>query len=359
MPLTPGVDNKEKEMSFESFIQAMPKVELHVHMEGSIRPETLLSLARRNRVELPADTVEGLRNWYTFTDFDHFIDIYMLVCNCIRTPGDIELIAREFLIGQATQNIIHSEVTYTGYAQYKVNKIEFSDQLAALNRARQWAEETLGVTMGIVVDISRNVTPEEGLRVADWAISGFGNGVVAFGLGGPEVDNPPEKFRAAFARARAAGLPSVPHAGETVGPESIWGALRWLHADRIGHGVRCLEDPLLVQELRDRQIPLEVCPTSNVCLKVVPRLADHPLPRLLEEGLYVTINSDDPPMFNTTLTDEYVAIAHTFQLDAPTIEQLVLNAVRASLLAPTAKADLERRFLAEFERLRIAHTDQP
>jgi adenosine deaminase len=345
-------------MSLESYIQAIPKVELHVHLEGSIRPETLLTLAQRHEVELPATTVEGLRDWYTFTDFDHFIEIYTTVCRCIRTPADIELITREFLIGQATQNIVHSEVTYTGYIQYRVNKIPFADQLAAINKARRWAEETLGITMGVVVDISRNISPEEGLLVADWAINGFGNGIIAFGLGGPEVGHPPEKFKAAFDRARAAGLPSVPHAGETVGPDSIWGALRWLRADRIGHGVRCLEDPLLVDELRARQIPLEVCPTSNVCLKVAPSLAEHPLPRLLAEGLYVTINSDDPPMFNTTLTDEYLAIAKTFQLNAATIEALLLNAVRASLLPPNDKVKLEQYFMNEFERLRIAHLER-
>jgi len=344
-------------MSLESYIEAMPKVELHVHLEGSIRPETLLTLAQRHEVELPAITVEGLRDWYTFTDFDHFIEIYTTVCSCIRTPADIELITREFLIGQASQNIIHTEATYTGYIQYKVNKIPFTDQLAAINKARLWAEETLGVTMGVVIDISRNVSLEEGMLVAGWAMSGFGNGVIAFGLGGPEVGHPPEKFKAAFDRARAAGLPSVPHAGETVGPDSIWGALRWLHADRIGHGVRCLEDPLLVDDLRARQIPLEVCPTSNVCLKVAPSLAEHPLPRLLAEGLYVTINSDDPPMFNTTLTNEYLAIAKTFQLDVVTIEKLVLNAVRASLLPPNNKVKLEQHFVNEFERLRIAHLE--
>jgi adenosine deaminase len=338
-------------MSLVSFIRAMPKVELHVHMEGSIQPETLLTLARRNNVALPADTVEGLRQWYTFTDFPHFIEIYGVICDCLRTPDDIELIAREFLAGQAAQHILYSEVTYTGFAQYK-NGIPFSEQLAALNRTRAWAEAELGVTMGLVIDIARNVTPEEGLMVADWAIGGLGKGVVAFGLGGPEVGNPPEKFKAAFDRARAAGLPSVPHAGETVGPESIWGALRALQADRIGHGVRCLEDPRLVEELRDRQTPLEVCPTSNVCLKVVPRLADHPLPRLLAEGLYVTVNSDDPPMFNTTLTDEYLASAAAFQFNRETIEQLVFNAVRASLLPAAAKAELENRFTAEFAQLR-------
>jgi len=342
-------------MSLESFIRTMPKVELHVHLEGAIQPETLLALARRNQVALPADTLAGLRSWYTFTDFAHFVEIYLAVSACIRSPEDIELIAREFLASQAAQGIRYSEVTYTAFTHYHFKGLLFRDQLAALNRARTWAAAELGVTTGLVIDIPRSITAEDGLLVADWAIDGMGDGVVALGLGGPEIGNPPEKFIAAFARARAAGLPSVPHAGETVGPESIWGALRALDAVRIGHGVRCLEDAALVEELRARQIPLEVCPTSNVCLGVAPSIAEHPLPRLLAEGLYVTLNSDDPPMFNTTLTDEYLVVARAYGWGAAELERLTLNAVRAALLPAAERAKLEARFAAEFARLRSEH----
>lgn len=341
-------------MSLAKFIQAMPKVELHVHLEGSIQPETLLALAERNGVALPAHTVEGLRDWYRFRDFPHFIEIYLAICRCICSPDDLELIAREFLRGQAAQNIRYSEVTFTPYTHFAYNRfIPFADQLAALNRARAWAERELGVTMGLVPDISRNVQPvEHSLQVAEWAISGKDNGIVAFGLGGPEVGYPPELFTDAFAKARAAGLPGVPHAGETVGPESIWGALTALQAVRLGHGVRSIEDPRLVEHLRETQIPLEVCPTSNVCLGVYPSLAEHPLPRLLAEGLFVTINSDDPPMFNTNLTNEYLQIAETFGFGVEVIERLVLNGVTASLLPAERKAQLADEFRAELARLR-------
>jgi len=341
-------------MQLESFIRRMPKVELHVHLEGSIQPETLLQLAQRNKVQLPASNVEGLRQWYTFTDFAHFIEIYIAISSCICTPEDIELIAREFLRGQAEQRILHSEVTYTPYTHFSLNRhISFEDQFAALTRARNWAAAELGISVNWVLDISRNVRPaEHGLTVADWAISGMNDGVVALGLGGPEIGNPPELFEAAFDRARNAGLASVPHAGETVGPESIWGALKSLKAQRIGHGVRCLEDDDLVAELRDRQIPMEVCPTSNVCLGVAASIAEHALPQLLDAGLYVTINSDDPPMFNTNLTNEYLSIANSFHFDAETIEKLVINAVRASLLTEPARAEMEQRFRSEFSALR-------
>jgi adenosine deaminase len=339
-------------MTLDDFIRAMPKVELHVHLEGATQPATLLDLARRNNIELPADNVEGIREWYTFTDFPHFVEIYVKISECMRTPDDLELVTREFLAGQAAQNIRYSEATYTPYTHYKQTGLSFDDQLDALNRARAWAETELGVTAGFIMDIAREVSPDEGVITAEWAISGMGNGVVALGVGGEETGNPPEKHAKAFALAHEAGLPSVPHAGEHEGPASIRGALNTLKAVRIGHGIHCLEDPALVAELRERQIPLEVCPTSNVCLGEFPSMREHALPHLLDEGLYVTINSDDPPMFNTTLTDEYLAIAHTFGYGADDMERFVMNALRVTLLPDDVKATMEREFEAEFRRLR-------
>ena len=328
----------------------MPKVELHVHLEGSIRPETLLTLAERNNVSLPAASLEELREWYQFTDFAHFIEIYFAICNCIRTPDDFELIASEFLKHQAEQSIKYSEVIFTPYTHHV--HVTFDEQLAAINRARKKAETRLGVSMALVPDISRQMRPvDESFQVADWAAENMENGIIALGLGGPEIDNPPEMFQETFEHARVAGLPSLPHAGETVGPQSIWGAINTLSAVRIGHGVRCLESPELVTFLREKQIPLDVSPTSNVCLGVVPTLAKHPLPKLLEEGLFVTINSDDPPMFDTTLTDEYLRIVETFDFNITLIKQFVVNGIRASLLPSEAQQALEIEFRAQFVEL--------
>jgi adenosine deaminase len=335
----------------------MPKVELHVHLEGSIQPATLLELAGRNGVPLPASTVDGLRQWYRFTSFDHFIEVYLTISSCIRTQEDIELIAREFLAGQAAQNVVYSEVTYTAFTHYQTKGLPFAAQLAAINRARAWAAAELGVDMNLVIDISRAapMTRDEMLMQADWVINNVGNGVVALGLGGPEVGYPPEAFAEAFGRAGAAGVAGVPHAGETVGPASIWGALRVLQAARIGHGVRCLEDPELVEELRARQIPLEVCLSSNVCLGVAPSLEQHPLPHLVAKGLYVTVNSDDPPMFNTSLNAEYLALQRVFGFTPAQIEGLDLNAVRATLLPAKERAAMEADFKAAFARLGAEH----
>ena len=342
-------------MRLTHFIAQMPKVELHVHLEGSIRPETLLKLAARNHVDLPANTVDGLREWYRFVDFPHFVEIYVAITRCIKTVDDIELIAREFLAGQAEQNIRHSEVTYTAQTLHMLHGIAFEKQIAALDRARAWAKSELGVSMALIVDIAREVSPQHGLQVAEWVVGAYCDdgetGVNALGLGGYEVGHPPEKHAAAFERARNAGVPCILHAGETSGPASIWGALRAAGTRRIGHGVRAIEDPTLRAYLKASQIPLEVCPASNLCLGVYPTLAAHSLPELIARGLYVTINSDDPPMFNATLTDNFLMCATAYSWDHGTIQTLVLNAARATLLPEPARVAMARSFKAEFARL--------
>jgi adenosine deaminase len=339
-------------MSLRDFIHWMPKAEIHVHLEGAMQPETLLMLANRHGIDLPTNTVEGLREWYRFTDFRHFVEIYFTMSACLRSSEDIELIAREFLSNQAAQQIWYTEATYTPYTHYQTKGLSYRDQLAALNRARTWAANELGVHVNWVIDIPRQISPEEGLIVADWVIDSYGDGVVALGLGGDEYNHAPEKFSKAFARARAAGVPCVPHAGETAGPNSIWGALNDLGAVRLGHGVRCIEDADLVAVLRERQIPLEVNPTSNVCLGVAPSIAQHQLPALIEAGLYVTINSDDPPMFNTSLTNEFIQTSETYGWNDQMLEYLTMNAVRAALIPQEQRAVLEEQYRARFAELR-------
>jgi adenosine deaminase len=336
-------------MSLEQKVRSMPKVELHVHLEGAVRAETLLALARRNRIGLPAESAEELRLWYRFRNFAEFGRAYTGVAACICTPDDIEQIARELLVAQAAQNVIYSEVTYTALTQYYMKGLAFCDQLAAINRARVWGERELGVTMRLVIDIPRPMSSEDGLLVAGWAIEAMADGVVALGLAGPELGHPAEKFAAAFRRAREAGLPVVPHAGETAGAASIREAVA-LGAARIGHGVRCLEDPELVRELRSRQVVLEVCPTSNVKLGVVPSLAHHPLPELLAQGLSLTLNSDDPALFDTTLTDELLA-AGSLGLAWHDLADLTVAAAEASLLPAGERQELVARVQSELAGL--------
>lgn len=314
----------------------MPKIELHVHLEGSIRPETLRRLAGRHGVELPED----LREWYRFRDFNHFVEVYLTASSCIRTVDDLALIAREFVDGQIDQNVIHTEVTYTAETVERVCGIPFEEQWVALQDARDYAESR-GVSLEYVLDIVREIPAESGLRVANWAIERMGSGVCALGLTGIEANTPVERHADAFRRAHEAGLPITAHAGETSGPQAIWDCLKVLGADRIGHGVRCLEDETLVDELAQRQIPLEVCPSSNVCLGVVPSMALHPIQTMLAQGLNVGLNSDDPPMFGTTLTGEWSLCEETFGWSAEQIEQILLETVRAAFVTDARRGELE------------------
>jgi len=343
-------------MISREFCLRMPKVELHVHLEGSIRPETVLKLSERNKVELPSNTLEGMKDWYRFRDFPHFVQIYVAVSKCIKSPDDIELIAREFIEGQAAQNVFHSEATYSATTIEKHNKIPWPDQHQALKRAIAYGREELGVSVNFVLDIVRGDPAERGLELAQWAVGAFGDGVCALGLSGIEGICEASRYGEAFALAHEAGMPIVPHAGETQGAQSVAEVLRVTNPVRIGHGVRCLEDAAVVKELRDKQIPLEVNPTSNVCLSVFPSLEDHPLPKLMDEGLYVTINSDDPPMFGTTVTDEFYRCANTFGFSQDILWSLCLNAANAALLPSQEKKSLIDRMREDFS---VAQSETP
>ena len=331
-------------MVSREWCKALPKVELHVHFEGSVRPETVLALAKRHDMPLPADTLEGLKDWYTFRNFRHFVDIYVAVTQRIKTAEDLELVGREFVDGQVEHNILHSEVTYTALTLSKLNGIPWSEQLGALKDTVTYAESR-GVSVQFIIDIVRGREDAHAQEVVDWALEGHEAGVVcALGLAGEEWRGT-KIYAPAVKRAEDAGLPFIPHAGETCGPEVIWDCLEIGNPKRIGHGVRCIEDPGLVSEIKERGIVLEVCPTSNVALGVVPSLEDHQLPTLLSEEILVTLNSDDPPMFNTTLTDELFKCARAFGLTQEDLLLMQKTAVDACL----ASSDRKRLLLKQFE----------
>ena len=338
-------------MNLHEFARRMPKAELHVHLEGAIRPATLLRLARRNGVNLPAQDEAELRDFYRFRDFAHFIQVYITITNCLRTPDDYYLIAYEFGADCARQNIRYAEVTFTIATNTRLTGLDWQTILAGLNEGRAQARAEFGLDWRWVFDISRD-NPETQSQVVDIALAARDEGVVALGLGGSEANFPPQLFARSFERARQAGLHSVPHAGEMAGPESIWDALHLLHADRLGHGVRCVEDPALVERLRERCVPLEICPTSNVRLGVYPDYGSHPLRRLWDAGLLVTVGSDDPPLFGTDLNHEYEVLVDHFGFGADELAQVSLNGLQASFLPPVEKTLLEAEFRVQFARLR-------
>lgn len=346
----------ETQEKIARYVQAVPKAELHVHLEGSIQPTTLLTLARRNGVELPVQTVDEMHKWFTFRNFRHFVEIYFAITRCLKTAEDYELIAYEFGANMARQNIRYGEVTFSASTHAFSLGIPFDTYFAGLTRGRQRARDEFGVEMRWVFDIVRDV-PDEALnrKRAEYTLAvakeAIQDGVVALGLGGAEEGHPPEPYAPFFDAAREAGLHSVPHAGETVGPVSVWGAIHALGAERLGHGIRSVEDPQLVEYLKQRQIPLEVCPMSNIHLGVYDSIANHPFPLLHASGIPFTVNSDDPPLFNTSLNHEVALLFDAFTHDLSIANDILLNGVRHSFLPARRKQAMEAEFRTEMARL--------
>ncbi len=325
-------------------------MELHVHLEGAIRPATLLRLAARHGVSLPAGDEAGLREWFRFRDFEHFVEIYLTVSSCLKDPEDFVDLATDFLAEQARQNIVYSEVHFT-ISTHVANGANGLELLDALGLAMAEGERRQGVYMRLIPDIVRNVGPEAADLTVEWALAGRGRGVVALGLSGSEDRFPSEPFAEHFRAAEAGGLHRVAHAGEHAGPESIRSALAVCRAERIGHGVRAVDDPALVTELAERRIPLEVCPSSNVCLGVAPSLAEHPFDRLYRAGVPLSVNSDDPPFFDTTLTEEYRRLREAFGYGPAELAGLSIAALRHAFLDPGEAAAWEREFREEIAEL--------
>jgi aminodeoxyfutalosine deaminase len=319
-PLLPPDVRLDPEVA--AFIGAMPKAELHIHLEGSIAPETMLALARRHeRLDLlPDDDLDSLQRWFAFTDFPHFVRVYLAISQLLVEAEDFATIVHACGADMAAQNIRYRELTFTPFTHTHLQgkALGIDEILEGLDDGRARARRDFGVEMKWVFDVPRNASfdldgrydPFPAEQTLLYALRGQAAGsVVGFGLGGWEVGAPPAPFAQTFAAAREAGLLSVPHAGETAGPESVQVALDGLGAQRIGHGVRAIEDAELLVRLRDLGTVLEVNPTSNVRLHVYPTLAAHPFPHLDRMGLIVTVNSDDPPLFGTTLTQEYEVLA--------------------------------------------------
>ena len=346
-------------MSIESYIQAMPKVELHLHLEGAIQPSTVLELARRNHRDLPFQDEAALRKSFAYRDFDHFIETFIMITRCLKTVEDYELIVYQLGAELARQNVRYAEVTVTPSTHYWLG-IPYDAWFSGIQRGRNRIQTDFGFTINWIFNIVRKwADPTVTEAMADYvtrvATEGKNDGVVALGLAGSEAGAPPEQFARWFEQARAEGLHSVPHAGEMAGPESIWGAIHALGAERIAHGVRAIEDPELVEYLVDQRIPLDISPTSNIQLGVYPNYATHPLPHLYRAGAIVTVSTDDPPLFNTTLTDEFALLATEFRLNLDAIDQIALNGVRASFLPEIQKREMETAFREQYARLKTLH----
>ncbi len=327
----------------------MPKVELHLHLEGSIRPRTLLDLARRRRVDLPASDEEGVRRWLRFRDFEEFVQVYLVCSRCLRDPEDFQRLADELMADQARQNVVYSEVHFT-ISTHVANGVNAEEVGDALGETLEAGERRHGVRMALVPDIVRNVDPRRADLTLEWALANRSRGVVALGISGIE-DRDDAPFREHFEVARREGLHRVAHAGEQCGPESIRSALECFAPERIGHGIRAVDDPALLAELGERALPLEICPTSNLRLGLVDSLREHPFGRLREAGLELSVNSDDPGFFGTTLADEYLALAEAFELGGEDLARLSLAALRHSFLAAEERQRLAADFRSRLDAL--------
>jgi adenosine deaminase len=323
-----------------AFVAGLPKAELHVHHVGSASPQAVAQLAERHAgsTPVPADPDE-LAEYFTFTDFAHFVEVYLTVVDLIRTPEDVWTLTYEVARDLAAQNVRYAELTVTPYSTV-TRGVAAPAFCEAIEDARHRAEADFGVVLRWCFDIPGEAGPAAAELTLEIALSDRPDGLVSFGLGGPEIGVPREQFAPYFAKARAAGLHSVPHAGESTGPDTVWDAIRHLGAERIGHGIAAARDPELLAYLAGAGIALEVCPTSNVRTRSVRSLAEHPLPALVAAGVPVTINSDDPPMFSTTLNDEYLIATGLLGLDRAGVADLARAGVEASFLDGPGKQTL-------------------
>ncbi len=327
-----------------NFIAGLPKAELHVHHVGSASPRIVAELASRHPdTPVPKDP-ELVGDYFSFTDFAHFITVYLSVVDLVRTPEDVRMLTYEVARDMSVQQIRYAELTCSPYTSVRVG-IAAEAYCDALEDARLAAERDFGLVLRWCFDIPGEFgipAAEETARIATQIAPA---GLVSFGLGGPEIGVPRPQFKPYFDQTRAAGLRSVPHAGETTGPQTIWDALLDLGAERIGHGIAATQDPALLDHLVSTGIALEVCPTSNVATGAVPSLAAHPIRQLVEAGVTVSVNSDDPPMFGTTLSQEYGLAAELLGLDERGVAELARAAVRMSF----AGDDLKWKLLTELE----------
>ena len=283
-----------------------PKIELHVHLEGTVRAGTLLEIARRNGCALPADTVEGLAEVYRFRDFQHFLDVWLLTTDALRTEADFRQMVVDYAAEAAAHGAVYLEGIFTPAERVR-SGCRWEEVFDGVCSGVQEARESYGVEIRLTTDIPRSYSQEEARATVEWSARNADRGVAGVGLGGPEGPYPPELFADAFSYAKSLGLGSVPHAGETDGAASVWRALDVLQADRIRHGIRAVDDPVLLRELAARGVVLDVCPISNLRTGVVPSLAEHPLPRLAAAGIRCSISTDDPAMFGTDLSRDYEA----------------------------------------------------
>jgi adenosine deaminase len=315
---------------------ALPKAELHLHIEGTFEPELIFAMAERNRVTLPYPSVDALRRAYEFTDLQSFLDLYYAAMNVLRTERDFAELAEAYFARAREQGVVHAEIFFDPQA-HTARGIPFETVIDGLWSAVRESERRHGITTKLIMCFLRDQSAESAMATLEAALP-FGERIVAVGLDSAEVGHPPAKFRRVFERALAQGWKTVAHAGEEGPPAYVWEALDVLKVSRVDHGVRSLEDPALIARLREERMPLTVCPLSNVKLRVFDTLRDHSLPRMLDEDLVATINSDDPAYFGGYVGDNFAAVAEALALPPSALVRLARNSFEASFIDESTRS---------------------
>jgi adenine deaminase len=332
-------------MPLDTLIKRLPKCELHIHIEGSLEPEMMLALARRNGLQLPYATVEALRQAYQFRNLQDFLDVYYQGMSVLITEQDFYDLAWAYLERARADNVRHVEMFFDPQG-HTARGVAFSTVVGGLHRAIVDAGRTLGIQASLIMCFLRHLDEADAERTLDAALA-HKDKIVGVGLDSSEAGNPPAKFKRVFGRARDAGLFLSAHAGEEGPPSYVWEALDVLGVARIDHGNRSLEDEVLVRRIARDQVPLTVCPLSNLRLRVVPDLAHHPLRRMMDKGLMVTVNSDDPAYFGGYVNQNYRVVVDALGLDRNDVAAIVRNGIRASLMSLPEK----EKVLAEVDRI--------
>ncbi len=322
----------------QELIDKVPKVELHLHIEGTLEPELAFHLAQRGGVELPYGDVDALREAYRFDDLQSFLDLYYSCCDVLRTEQDFYDLTRAYLERAKLDNVVHAEIFFDPQT-HTVRGVSFETAITGITRALESGRQELGISSGLIMCFLRHLSEEEAFATLEQA-KPFRDQLLGVGLDSGERGNPPSKFKNVFAAARALGLRAVAHAGEEGPAQYIHEALDLLGVDRIDHGNACESDEALVQRLVRDHVPLTMCPLSNLSLRVISDVSEHNLARLLRRGLQVGVHSDDPAYFGGYIADNYRAVADALDLSVADIVVLAKNAVRAAFIDDAEKARL-------------------
>jgi adenosine deaminase len=329
----------------KAFIERIPKAELHIHLEGgAMYPSTALTLAERNGMKMPFHDEASAEVYYQFSGLDEFIEILRTTVSTLNTAADYQTVTEVIGEAAAKQNIWYHEIFFT-WGLVSPRGVTWEDIVEGITEGRRINRERHGVETRFIADIDRTQDADTGLQMVELAAAcPKETGIVGVGLDCQERGYPASRHILGFNRAKELGLHLVAHAGEDAGPESVWDAIENLDVNRIDHGVRAIEDPNLVRLLAERRIPLTTCPVSNIALKVFPDMASHSLKALMDAGCFVTVNSDDPPMFQTDMTHDLCAVAETFDFGVETIEDLARNSFLATFMEENEKSDCLKRF---------------